>query len=961
MFKKLFFLIILVSNLNIVVGQSLTYKVYTIEDGLPSNMIYRVVEDSIGFIWIATEAGVCRYDGSVFKCYTTLDGLPNNDVFNIYIDKKSRIWLSTFSDKVACIENGQVKIQHVFDKEEWVLFYHNNHEETYATTRSRITIKFSENGTKVNLKDHGKQKYNVSDKYSLLGETYGISIYQNDSLIINYKDYKLRRILSKDQIFENILLLRHKDTKGITVFDLENRIVKNIRFKAENVSKEPKEIIIQRVSASAKFQVFYNNNIYSISKQGEVEDIFSLQPINQGFINTACFDSNNNLWIATNRGLHLYSSQKQHYSLKILEATKGQYISNIKNYKDNLIYSTDDGKIVKKEKRNYSTLIDLSDEYSPFIYNFIIENGHLIASTRIKPLQSFTLDSKSMPSAELSGLYNESRLYEKPPTNFKKIVTDGEYIFGVGSTSLRISNFDLQSVCIIRDRIYKSVAIDVDNKNIWVNTTKGVYYTNRDEKLNFKKVSGLKNISSIHYIGNSKLLINDLSNNYSICDTNQCISLNSSFKHIIKSVILKDKGTTWINTDSGLYEYNIKASGDRNTNLDLDKILDYHSLDLYNKVNDCAFVDSLIYLATNDGIYEVQSKDQIESLPYNIELKINDKSRQIELEYENRKLEIKFSAPRFYSDHKLDYFYKMEGVDSSYIKTQASSLNYDRLNAGAYIFNVFAQDKRGDNSKEASFYINIKKPWWQQYWFLIGVTLLTLFIIYWSVEKIKERERRKSLMKQKYASLELNALQSQMNPHFVFNALSSIQNLVLKSNNSKANTYITKFATLMRMFLEASKYKFVSLESEMKIVEEYLAIENLRFEDKLKIQIENKLSHISYNTLIPATLIHPFVENAIIHGLFHSKNEKVLSVKLDEDTNNIYISIDDNGIGLNSPKNDSQFKSKTFPSRGMQILNEKLDVVKELKQQDISYTITDKSDINKGNGTVAIITIKKKP
>ncbi|WP_235298902.1 sensor histidine kinase [Portibacter marinus] len=222
-----------------------------------------------------------------------------------------------------------------------------------------------------------------------------------------------------------------------------------------------------------------------------------------------------------------------------------------------------------------------------------------------------------------------------------------------------------------------------------------------------------------------------------------------------------------------------------------------------------------------------------------------------------------------------------------------------------------------------------------------------------------EKERRENEVKM--AELELQALRSQMNPHFIFNSLGAILLYLQTNEKKKAEKYLTKFAKLMRMFLESSKAKFISFAEEQKLLELYLMLEKLRFEDKFDytFNLDDRLDH--NNLVLPSMLLQPFVENAINHGLYHKRSGKgLLEIIAVPDGQNIKIIIRDNGIGREKAAQIKKNSLKKHISRATEIIEERLKLLKSEKNMDSNIIYKDlKSKEGYSLGTEVIITIPK--
>ena len=208
------------------------------------------------------------------------------------------------------------------------------------------------------------------------------------------------------------------------------------------------------------------------------------------------------------------------------------------------------------------------------------------------------------------------------------------------------------------------------------------------------------------------------------------------------------------------------------------------------------------------------------------------------------------------------------------------------------------------------------------------------------------------------SNLELSLLQSQMNPHFIFNALGSIQYYIFNNQKDIAEEYLSKFAGLMRMFLESSRNKFISLEDELRLLRGYLELEHMRFPDKFSSDIEIDLSDFPGNYSLPAMLLQPFVENAINHGLFHTTYNGTLTLRFHDDEHFLHCTITDNGIGRVASKELRESSIRKHKSRSTQITEERIEILKEADNMHLEIHYHDFELSRDGHtGTQVIIKI----
>jgi tetratricopeptide (TPR) repeat protein len=199
------------------------------------------------------------------------------------------------------------------------------------------------------------------------------------------------------------------------------------------------------------------------------------------------------------------------------------------------------------------------------------------------------------------------------------------------------------------------------------------------------------------------------------------------------------------------------------------------------------------------------------------------------------------------------------------------------------------------------------------------------------------------------------AFKSQMNPHFIFNSLNSIQFLILQKNSEDAFVYLSKFSTLLRKILDYSNQSRIDVKEEMEMLQLYLQLEALRFEDGLKYTIEADES-LRKRNVIPPMMVQPIVENAIAHGLLHKKGERTLLVKFIKDDNRVLCSVTDNGIGREASSKIRSRNGGIFKSWGMKITEQRIAVQNNLMRENSSCLVKDLIDEN-GNPSGTCVTL----
>ena len=243
-----------------------------------------------------------------------------------------------------------------------------------------------------------------------------------------------------------------------------------------------------------------------------------------------------------------------------------------------------------------------------------------------------------------------------------------------------------------------------------------------------------------------------------------------------------------------------------------------------------------------------------------------------------------------------------------------------------------------------------KRQQWIIYSLIFGL-LLTVLAAFFFYRSNQQQKLTNNL-------LALKSLRSQMNPHFIFNALNSVNNFIAKNDERSANRYLTNFSTLMRSVLENSEEDFIPLSKELEQLELYIELEHSRFEDKFdyRIHIDEKVNVASYQ--IPPMLLQPYIENAIWHGLRYRESKGLLSVSVNSNTDNsIAICITDNGIGRKKSASIKTRNQKKQKSKGMGIIQKRVAILNDMYSDKVEIRITDLE--TDGSGTKVVFILKK--
>jgi hypothetical protein len=294
----------------------------------------------------------------------------------------------------------------------------------------------------------------------------------------------------------------------------------------------------------------------------------------------------------------------------------------------------------------------------------------------------------------------------------------------------------------------------------------------------------------------------------------------------------------------------------------------------------------------------------------------------------------------------IQYRYKLEGFDTAYFYSgKQRTARYTNLPSGKYRFIVEASVNGKDwyaNHQKLSF--SIRKAVWTTWWFrVLFISLLaTIAYLYYRnrLTLIKKQARLRSDYEIKLNELENSALRTQMNPHFIFNSLNTINSFINSNDRAQANQYISKFSKLVRLILDHSREKKISLADELEVAELYMQLEQIRFEGKFQYYI-NVQDVNPPDTEVPPLIIQPFVENAILHGLLPKESEGKLDVSIRMKGSLLQCTIGDNGIGRVAAKKIRQSSGFSRKSHGMEITLKRIELFNKEHGVNENVIITD--------------------
>lgn len=320
----------------------------------------------------------------------------------------------------------------------------------------------------------------------------------------------------------------------------------------------------------------------------------------------------------------------------------------------------------------------------------------------------------------------------------------------------------------------------------------------------------------------------------------------------------------------------------------------------------------------------------------------------IRLAPDENSFSVEFAALNYTLPEDNRFQWKLEGYDQDWTRpSNQRQANYAHVSPGTYTLLVKAANSDGVwNPKPLSIKVIILPAYWQTWWFRILVIMtlggLTYTFFRWRLRLIRDRDRLQITYNQRLAEVEMSALRAQMNPHFIFNCLNSINRFILLNQPLVASQYLTKFARLIRLVLDNSKSEMISLEKELETLRLYIEMEAVRFEGRFQYKFEVDEAVDPGSIDIPPMLIQPYVENAIWHGLLHKKgNDGLLQVDVRLRNQDLIIKVIDNGVGREAALALKSKSASEHKSHGMTVTAERLKLLSSLYNREIHAHVED--------------------
>lgn len=980
--KLLTFILFLYANT--VIAQEPITIAFTEKEGLPDVEFYDLLEDKSGFIWLAADKGLFRYDGKQFNSYnlTIKRGLS---VFGLQEDEKGRIWCNNISGQFFYIENNQL---HLFIDLKDDL----KGQLPEFIIRNEFLYVFYEKGIfEIDLQTKHKRVVDNNNSFSFFGAPF---LFQNEiyfAVANHVKKIDQHKSLEVFQFHPSLLLLKNStfwNVKKTLFFNswFENKqhfyVQLNNGFKEINVPKKIQEATIIRAIVKEETIWFCTNKGLFVCNWNGTKLNLLFHYLKENTISKLIQDKNNNYWVSTigngiivlpNIGIQKIETNNPKESIKAILSIPGAILYG--NTKGEIgIWNTASLSLQKFQLPSSSEITQMVyDTTTQTVFISQKEASYFwdLNSALLYPSDSFTASKGICYDGDknlLNASFDRASIAVNPFGIFQKHKQILRYkIPKVAGKKINISNillrqkraytcfYDKNSAIKYIGFVDELIQLDSNNKPSPIRYNKQPLFCNDIQKTKNNIIWIATFTNGVFGIKNGKI----------------CYHLkhsNGLFSNQIRK-LKSDGELLWIVNDGGIQAFNTTTYKYQNIT-EVDGFVNYNIVAITT-------LNNKLYLASNDGIYILDKRNCFKTIPkpeiyftgFSIQENTIPLEKKYNLSYQSNDIKITFNTNGYKSKENIRYQYRLKGYNEKWLQLDKGIdfVRYSSLPSGNFIFEVKAYNHHGSFSKPIALFISIKSPFWQTWWFyilLLGIISIGIWLFFKKrlqrVEMEKQKEIEKMQLDKELISSQLENLRSQMNPHFIFNALNSIQEYILTNEKANASVFLVKFSRLIRMYLEHSRENEITIEEEIQALTMYLELEKDRFEDALEYQIEIDPNLAISKLKIPSLFVQPYVENALKHGLLHKKTNRKLKVlfMLNQEINAIECSIEDNGIGRLEAEKIKQQRQHLHRSFATSANQKRVELINKIRPKKTVVTVNDLYDSSKNAiGTLVKITI----
>lgn len=965
MFRQLQYLCILLFFIPLFsAAQNFPMINYTMESGLPGNTVYEIYRDSKGMLWFATNKGIARYNGVSFEVFTTYNGLPDNEVFFFQEDHDGRLWLATYNGELCYYKNDSfytARNAPFLKKQLRSSFI----KQISVEKDSSITIVYNEGESFTNVKDNKCRMVYISHTYN------------NQKISFDLKHVKkLSENLYKVNCWDKVMYVTDK-----------GKILNSAADKSE-------QYLAYMFCQNKQYQV-NRDEIYSIDGK-MVKKLAGSRLLDSLGANTSritrVYFNDSNSFIATNNGLVVNDTLELFYGQRVSSITQdklGNYwVSTLQNgayyfnktflkqrvfnnaYTEKLayvyakdgylffttvnnnLYSLENG--VPRCLFNYSIykrgrfdhffesgyLIDTG-----FTYYSIFNEDHLVIDNILSKKPTIKRYASNFATPGVKNLFLvDNFLY------LQDIKTIGRLdLLRSGITGLLSESYHPLVDAYAPLRIFSSA--QAPDNAVWYSTINDVFRL-KDGKT--KPQKEFKNISFrafnfcanylVGYTHNNRLLVCNLLGDSVVIDVvkNMNCIWDKVYKLDSNHMLLSTNNLYRIielYPSSGKPLYTMQTIENPFVPLYCDAICSDGSVCHFFKNGSITSVDvkTLLKRPGPPSLYFTVIKSGNESYP------ISDNTQ---VSFSNSKsISIAYAAVAF-GGKDVFVQYSLSKDDHEYWRDITGDINLLHPSPGDYVLKIRGKSISSDYSSPVGFMLHVARPFWATWWFVLLSAACVVLLIRYTVNKLiakslakKERQHRQEV---KFMKSEYKALNALMNPHFIFNTLNNVQSLFNNNDKQAANEYLRVFSDLIRQNMHNVSKELITLQREIDLVNNYLRLEKLRFEDKLSYSIIVDGAIDLSCIMIPPLLIQPLVENSIKHGILPlSDRDGLIRIHIYEKQNELHIEVGDNGVGMSASK-----EASLHESFGLENIRKRIEHLSIIQNKKITLDI--REDIEDG-------------
>ena len=1002
------------------------FKHITEGDGLLSNKVSAMCEDKEGYLWIGSQVGLQRFDGKHFTNYLAnvrdTAALQTDRISAVFEDSKGRLWVGTdhgspylFDRKTNTFYNYNFHntqqneihgVWHFAEDKQGIIWaatidgYHKLNEaiNTFEAFNTAFGIP--------NRIRTGAMTIDADNNFWFTSNE-GAMFYDNKEKKLYSKDYNPRpnALLDLKVGVANVVIngtfiwATTGFDRAIYQYNMQTNQLKTFSFDAADTHKEKLTVGIAfraqngqlMVSLLDKGLAFYNpaTDKFDVLTPNNTQP-FAFHAANSESFHSFLQTKEGNIMIANEAGIHVFNQTQQHFFTHGKDKEVADFLE-LDNGDILMGYYTPNDGIVKMDsnfriKQQYRIKGKNEMGTNQLWLLFRDKKGIIWGPNQIKSILKLNLATGALVQEVDTVLMGNIMDIQQDTGN---TVWMGQWRKGLVKyqTDTRKSVFYTNFIGSVPNDIKRAQGLLLDDNKIWVATFQHGLQVFDKQKSVFTEgyLSNVKDHNTIssnnvmallRYNKDTLLLATEMGLNIFDVKTHQFKALTVREglpnNHVI-GLMLDDNKNLWAVC---------RAGGFCKINMHNFSITSYTASD---GITDNEF-GNRIYKLKNGNILVPTFQSFISFNPSELPTTkppakvlitgvsvfdkainlYNQNDAPLVLTYKENSLRIEFSALDFMSGNELKYFYKLEGVDNTWMQSDKNQAAiYNQLNNGNYTFYVRCANSDGVFSDAiARLKIVIQPPFYKTWWF-IGAVLasligLILYGIRWRERNIRLVEGEKLKVhniNEQFYKARLEALRSQMNPHFIFNSLNAIQECILTNKVDAAYQYLSKFSKLQRMVLSNSEKEFIPLSNELEMLLLYLSLESLRFSQSFSYTINVDKNIDTDDIDIPSMLIQPYVENALWHGLRTKTGDKVLIINYEQKEEQLIITIDDNGIGRAKAADIKAQKLGTpTESKGTILSEQRLHILSLKYKAQINIDVIDKvNDKKEAMGTSVII------